>query len=171
MMNKPTKEECKPYFHQYIDLVPNEDYYTSFEANTLEVVTALKALPLEKHNYAYAEGKWTVKQLVMHIIDVERIFAYRILVILRNDTTTTLQGFDEDDYADNAKASNRTLASVIEEFEAVRKSTYLLLADLDDSQSKLVKDISGTNISVRAIAYTILGHAKHHLNILEERYL
>lgn len=169
-MNKPTKEEYKPYFEQYIDLVTDDNYFKAFKANTQEVVTTLKGLPIEKHDYAYAEDKWTVKQLVMHIIDVERIFAYRMLVILRNDSSTTLQGFDEDDYADNAKANNRTLASVIEEFEAVRKSTYLLLADLDDLQSKLFKSISGTNTSVRAISYTILGHAKHHLNILEERY-
>lgn len=169
-MNKPTKKEYKPYFEQYIGLVSNEDYFKSFESNTQEVVTTLKNLPLEKHDYAYAEGKWTVKQLVMHIIDVERIFAYRMLVILRNDTSTTLQGFDEDDYADNAKASNRTLASVIEEFEAVRKSILLLLAGIDDAQSKLVKNISGTDTSLRAIAYMTIGHAKHHLNVLEERY-
>ena len=169
-MNKPTTKEYNPYFQQYLDLVNNGDFFTSFEANTKEIVKEFELIPLEKHDFRYEKDKWTIKQMLLHIIDTERIFSYRILVILRNDAATTLQSFDDNQYADNAKADNRTMTSLIEEFKVVRKSTFILLENIESSESKLFKNVSGTNTSIRAIAYVILGHAKHHLNVLKERY-
>lgn len=169
-MNKPTKEEYDPYFQQYIDLVSTEDYFESFEKNTEEIHSYFEKVPSKKHNYAYDKDKWSIKQVLMHIIDTERIFAYRLLVILRKDNVTKLQSYDDNLYASNVNVDNRNMSSLLEEFNAVRKNTLFLLRNVDEDQSQLVGEIGQNTISIRAIAYLLLGHPKHHMRVISERY-
>lgn len=170
-MNKPTSEEYNPYFQRYIDLVSAEDYFENFQKNTEEIISFFDNIPLEKHNYAYEKDKWSVKQVLMHIIDTERIFAYRLLVILRNDTATKLQSYNDNLYAANVNVDKRKMNSLLEEFQAVRKNTHFILSNTNEDQSRLSGEVSGNSISVRAMAYILLGHAQHHASIITERYL
>lgn len=124
----------------------------------------------DKAMHSYAKGKWTLKELLQHIIDSERIFAYRALCIARQDATP-LPGFEENDYADNSKANNRTWQSLLDEFEATRKSTNLLLLSFDEGQLSNAGITNGSRNTVNAIAYTLIGHILHHINIIKERYL
>ena len=169
-MNRPLSDEFNPYFQGYIDLVSNEDYFESFSKNTAEILRSFENIPLEKHNYAYEKGKWSIKQVLMHIIDTERIFAYRLLVIVRRDTGTKLQSYDDNLYASNVNVDKRQMSSLLEEFQAVRKNSELILSNLDENQGKLKGKVGENPFSVRAIAYLLLGHAKHHLNVVSERY-
>lgn len=169
-MPKPLAEEHPPYFSRYIDQVA---------ANSLEEAVAFYApllhdfysnLPEEKADYAYAPGKWTIKDLLQHVIDTERIFTYRIVRISRKDKTP-LASFDENSYAENAKANNRTLTSLLEEFQAVRKATDLLLKSLSAEQLAASGIASNMPVSANAIGFIIFGHLLHHKQVLEERYL
>ncbi len=170
-MNKPFTSEYNPYFQKYIDLVPSEEYLENFNANTTDVIAFFENIPLAKHNYKYEPNKWSIKQVLMHIIDTERVFAYRLLVILRKDETTVLQPYDDDLYASNVNVDNREMSDILEEFQLVRKNTAFLLKEVDENQSQLTAKIDQNPISVRAIAYILLGHAKHHLSVITERYL
>lgn len=169
-MNKPNTKEYNPYFNQYIDLVPEGEYLNIFENNTNEIVQFFESIPEEKENYCYAQGKWSIKQVLMHIIDTERVFAYRLLVIIRKDELMPLYPFSENLYAASLHVEKKPLKDIIEEFKAVRMSTYFLLKNTNETESKLSKDIGDYPMSVRAIAYLLLGHALHHKNVVEERY-
>ncbi len=125
----------------------------------------------EKLDYKYASDKWTVKEVLMHIIDTERVFSYRALVAARGDNMTLHQRMDEELYANNVDASRRTLQSLLSEFSAVRSSTDCLFENLTDAQSKRLCNIATHPMSTRAIAYFLIGHVQHHLNVIEERYL
>ena len=135
-----------------------------------EAITVFKDLPEEKQLFKYAENKWTIKELLEHIIDAERIFSYRVLRIARNDTTD-LRGFDENDYVSNAKSNKRDYQELLEEFLAVRKSTEILFANFDEDILLRKGTVDGKVISVRVLGYVICGHLKHHISIIKERYL
>jgi uncharacterized damage-inducible protein DinB len=128
-----------------------------------------KNIPEEKAPYRYAEGKWSVKEMLQHIIDTERIFGYRALSIARKDTTP-LPGFDENTYANASKAGERSLAGLIEELKAVRTSTDLLLKSFTEDDLQQTGITNGHPNTVNAIGYIIFGHILHHKKILEERY-
>ena len=170
-MNKPLKGEYNPYFQSYIDLVSPGDYFENFSRNTDEILRYFGEIPPEKHSYAYAQDKWSIKQVLMHIIDTERVFSYRLLVTLRRDTSTKLQSYDDNLYAANVNVENRQMNSLLEEFEAVRKNTEFILRNLHEDQTQLTAKIGENSISVRAMAYILLGHPKHHMNVVNERYL
>lgn len=138
--------------------------------NEKEVVSFFKNLPIEKLEFRYAEGKWTPKDILLHLIDSERIFAYRALRFARNDKTE-LPGFEENDYVEQANANKRDLNNLIEEFKAVRKSTFLMYQSFDNVQLKRVGVASNCSVSVRALAYMTLGHYLHHMVVIKERYL
>jgi hypothetical protein len=127
------------------------------------------AIPAEKVNYAYAEGKWTIKQMLQHVIDTERIFAYRALAIARKEPASLL-GFDENEYAKNGTAAHRNWKDMLIEWRVVRQSTNLLFASFTEEQLKLTGTANGNPISVNAIGFILFGHALHHLHILKERY-
>jgi hypothetical protein len=169
-MTKPSNNEFNSYFQPYIDLVSDEDYFENLTKNTTDILTHFEGIPLEKHNYAYEENKWSIKQVLMHIIDTERIFAYRLLVIIRKDVATKLQSYDDDLYASNVNVDNRQMSSLLEEFQVVRKNTEFILKNVDEDQSQLTGKVNDNIFSVRAIAYLLLGHAKHHSNVIHERY-
>ena len=127
-------------------------------------------IPNKKLEYRYAIGKWTIKDIILHLIDAERIFAYRALRIGRGDMKL-LAGFEENDYVTNANANGRSLESLIEDFQLVRKSTLLLFENFSDKQLMYLGTSSDNIISVRAIGFLISGHQNHHLKIVQERYL
>lgn len=165
----PNENEYSGNFSNYIRQVP--------EANALDVLKSAKhstlkllySLTLDQWNHRYADGKWTVKEVWVHILDTERIFAYRLLRIGRGDTTP-LPGFDQDNYIEPSKANERTIASIISEYEAVRESTICLLENMPEESFDRVGTASNTPISCRAFAFIIAGHERHHVHGLRQNY-
>lgn len=169
-MYKPEPNEYDPYYDRYISKVGETDIRDAFTAQPGELRSALADLPEEKGTFAYGEGKWTIKEVLSHLIDGERIFAYRMLRISRGDETP-IEGFEQDGYIENSNANNRTFAHLLDEFEYSRKANVLMLNNLDAAALARLGTASGLPISVRALANICIGHVRHHLAILEERYL
>lgn len=169
-MPKPLTTDHPNYFTKYIQLVQEEDVKQAFQNQNALLKTFFSSIPETKASYAYADGKWTVKQLMQHIIDAERIFSYRSLWVARKGEAP-LPGFDENTFADLADASNRTLKDLIDELIVVRTATQLLFNSLSEEELQY-KGISNTHtVTVNAIGFIALGHILHHKIILEERYL
>ncbi len=169
-MNKPLSSEHKPYFEKYISLVPDGNFMQVYRKNSLEVAAFFEGVEASKHNYRYAEGKWTVKEVLMHIIDTERVMAFRVLVAARGDNKTPLKSVDEDLYAKNVDVTNRSMSSLVDEFLVVRKSTEYLFENITEEQSKFLANGVDHPISARAIGYLLIGHTIHHVNVVKERY-
>ncbi len=169
-MPKPNLQDVPPFYHNYINLVPTDNLKEAFAAHAATLYELLKTLPEEKWNYRYAEGKWTIKEMVQHIADTERIFAYRALCIARGEKTP-LPGFDENSYAAASKGDKRETGALLEELKVVQTSIRLLFESFDEEQLQAVGNANGKPISVNAIGFITVGHALHHLNILQERYL
>ncbi len=127
------------------------------------------SLPKKKHEYRYAEGKWTIKEIIQHLIDTERIFCYRALCFARAETTP-LPGYEENDYAANSFANNRDIDSLLDEFDQVRSCTLSLFKSFDKTVYEKTGISNGHPLSVRAIAYILAGHELHHMNVIRERY-
>ena len=170
-MEKPGPGEYQAGYQKYFDLVAEGNYTDLLRQNSLDTANFFEQLPAEKLDYRYAEGKWSVRELLMHLIDTERVFSYRGLVAARGDTTQQHYRMDEELYARNVDVSQRTLESLISEFKAVRRSTETLFENMTDAQSKFSCNIVTDPMTARAIGYFMIGHVQHHLNILEERYL
>jgi uncharacterized damage-inducible protein DinB len=169
-MPKPLSNDHAPYFSKYVDLVNSDDVCKAFAEQQLQLAAIFNTIPDSKANFAYADGKWTVKQLVQHIIDAERIFAYRALWIARN-APDALPGFDENAFAEIADVSNRTLQDLKNEFIAVRNNTMALFNSFTNEDLQR-RGISNTKeITVNALGFITAGHLTHHYNILKERYL
>lgn len=168
-MPRPITGDCLPYFEKYINLVQGNSVAEALENHASLMNAFYTDLPESKADYAYAEGKWTLKDLLQHVIDTERIFAYRLLRISRGDATP-LPGFEENDYALAAKANTRSLQSLKEEFKAVRSSTDLLLQSLSQHQLDQKGTTNNHPITANAIAFIAIGHLLHHQNVLKERY-
>lgn len=154
----------------YIKAAANVELIEELEICLHEFIRFVQNIPMDKFDYRYAEGKWIIKDIIQHVIDTERIFAYRALRISRNDTTP-LPGFEENDYVENTKANERGIQDLLAEFSAVRYATLFLFKSFSEEQLKRMGTASGTAISVRAIGFIIIGHQKHHQNIFQERYL
>lgn len=169
-MPRPNENDFAPYYGRYIAQVNENDIAAAFANQHALIESSLNAVPADKWDYAYAEGKWTIKEVVQHMIDAERIFAYRALRIARKDETP-LPGFDENTYAPASEAGRRTAAELIEEFVTVRKTTELLFRSFTNEMLQHKGTASNQPISVNALGFITLGHFYHHKNILEERYL
>ena len=169
-MPKPDLETVPQWFHRYIQQVAEEDLLTALKHSTAAALQLFDFVEESKWAYRYAEGKWSIKEMVQHLIDADRIFAYRALCIARKETVS-LPGFDENSYAAASNADSRTKASLIEEFETVRKSIDQLFASFNQEQLGATGVSNKNSISVNAIGYIIPGHLQHHLTILKERYL
>jgi len=171
MENQKNKNGIYPeYFYTYIRLVENEDL-NSVLKNQLPVTQAfLNLVPKEKYDYKYAEGKWSIKEVLQHIIDTERVFAYRSLAFSRKDVNI-LPSFDDKSYAANANGTARDWKDLADEFTAVRKSTQLLFSSFSPEQLDSLGKASDYQMNARAMGYTIAGHLAHHINIIKERYL
>ena len=176
-IEKPRPQEYPAYSHIYMDLLEDDGKILDhLWKNFLTIKDFIYALPEEKLYHRYAEGKWTIKEILVHLIDDERIFAYRALRYARNDDTP-LHGFEENDYAKYSNANERSLESIFEEYESVRKATLTLFENLpEDSFMRKGAgiDTDGSIVNertVRCLAYHIAGHELRHFNIIKERYL
>lgn len=171
LINKPNEDEYAPYAIQYISLVPDDGLVLEHLRANLDTTQAfLRTVPADKLLHRYAEGKWTIKEIVQHISDDERIYAYRALRFARNDSTE-LPGFEQDEYTRNAGANARTLDELLGELATVRAATLSLYHGLGEDSLRRSGIASGNVMSVRSIAYHIAGHELRHLNIIRERYL
>ena len=168
-ISRPGSDEYAPYYETYISKVPDQDLHQLL-ASQIEVTCAmLSQVPESGADAAYAPGKWTIKEVAGHMVDTERIMAYRLLRVARGDTTP-LPGFEQDDYVRGASFQSRTLASLIEEFRLARASTVALLRGLDGAALMRRGVADGKTVSARALAYIIAGHERHHVGILQQRY-
>jgi DinB superfamily len=169
-MNKPDSTEYAPYFEKYISLAREEEIVVTLGKQIEGTLSLIRGLSEAQGDHCYAPGKWSVKEVIGHLIDTERIFAYRAMRFARNDATS-LPGFDENAFVANAGFGSRSLTDLAEEFEYTRKSNVYLLKNLD-GDAALRRGLSNNNpLSVRAIAYIIAGHELHHVEILRTRYL
>ena len=158
------------YFHKYIQATKEKDVVKALKKNAFEFERLLNKIPNKKVDYAYAEGKWTIKELLQHIIDAERVFVYRALRFARKDATP-LASFDENSWADASRGAERKWDDLVKEFKTLRKSTEILYESFNDDQL-LSKGIAGNNeINVLALGFIIAGHVEHHQNIIKEKYL
>jgi len=166
---KPTSNEYAPFYQGYVTLCTENDPLEALEKSLTEWSQYLSALDPELANYRYAEGKWTVNQLLAHCIDTERIFQYRVLRIAREEQAQ-LMGFDENAFADAYPAHTRSIQSLQQEFEAIRASSLLLFQSLEKTQLNKAGHADGKVITINALGFIMAGHGRHHLNILNERY-
>ncbi|MEQ3662139.1 MAG: DinB family protein [Flavobacterium sp.] len=165
------ENEFAPFYADYVAKANNNlSIIDGLIQQSIIVLEFFKSIPRSKLNYRYLEEKWTIKDIFLHLIDAERIFAYRALRIARNDITE-LPGFEENDYVMEAKASDRSLPSLLEEYKMVRNSTICLFKSFTNEQMLRLGTASDCKVSVRAIGVIIQGHEKHHLEIIKERYL
>lgn len=164
--------EYAPYFEQYI--IPlsksGKSIFQTLEESQHNFDATLRNIDNDKHSYSYAEGKWTIKEIIQHIIDTERIFCYRALCFARNDKTS-LPGFDQDFFVLNDNANERDFNDLLNEMKTLRESTIQLYKSFSKDVLLRIGNASGNDMSVRAIGYLFAGHQNHHLKIINERYL
>jgi uncharacterized damage-inducible protein DinB len=170
-IEKPKDGEFPRYAIMYIKLLPDDGLLlTHLKENFDKTKEFILSLPEEKLTYRYAKNKWTIKEIIVHIIDDERIYAYRALCFARNDKTE-LPGFEQDDYAIFSNANERSIESILKEYEAVRNATITLFEGFDET-AILREGIANKNkATVRALGYHLAGHELHHINIIKEKYL
>lgn len=168
-VQRPQSDEHNPYYSRYISLVPDADILATLRGQIRETAALLRGLSDEKGNFRYAPGKWSVKEVVGHLSDTERVFGYRALRIARNDQTP-LAGFEQDDYVRFGPFAQRSLAELVDEFAAVRQCSLFLLSELDEEGWRRRGTANNSAITVRAIAYIVAGHELHHRSILKEKY-
>jgi DinB superfamily len=167
---RPDLSRVGPPFHNYINQVTDDDLMDALHKQSAAFIRFLETIPVEKYDYSYAEGKWTIKEVLQHIIDAERVFAYRALRFARKDGTP-LPGFDENLFAANAKADKRNWDKLVEEFKVVRRSSELMFQSFDDDQLQSGGVSSNHPNYALALGFVIVGHALHHQKITNERYL
>lgn len=167
---RPEPGEYAPYYGTYISKVASPDLARALEAQLASTTSLLAGLSEQQAAFRYAPGKWSLREVVGHVADAERIFAYRMLCIARGDTTP-LPGFDENSYVPAGEFERRPLASVAAEFGAIRMATLALLQGLSAEALARMGTASGKPVSARALAYIIAGHELHHLGVIRERYL
>lgn len=168
-ITRPQPGEYAQYYDRYISLVQGDDILKTLNQQRRDTMLLLSGRDEEDGDFRYAEGKWSVKELLGHLCDTERIFAYRALRIARGDTTP-LAGFEQDDYVRNGSFARLTLADLVEEFIAVRRATLTLFRNLDEDAWMRRGVASNNEVTVRALAYMIAGHELHHRRILIEKY-
>ncbi len=167
---RPLPPTFPSYFNTYIKLIPESDVMDALNNHALRASRFFDLISEEQSFYKYADGKWTVKEILQHVIDTERIFCYRALAIARKEITS-LPSFDERKYAANSFANNRTWKKLTEEFKVVRQSSVLLFDSFTKENLELTGKVSDYQMTVLALGFTIAGHVEHHMNIIRERYL
>jgi hypothetical protein len=169
-ISRPAPDEYASYYCTYIDKVPNQDLIELLSQQLEETSSLLATVPESKAETSYAAGKWSLKEVVGHMSDTERVMAYRTLRIARGDATP-LPGFEQDDYVRAAGFHSRSLTDLLAEFRQVRVATLGLLRSLDSAAFQRRGVANGFPVSARALAYVIAGHERHHVEILRNRYL
>ncbi len=162
--------DFQKYVQRYLDLIPSENWLDELKKSGEKTSEMYSKLSEQQSLFAYAEGKWTLKELLLHLSDTERVFQYRILAFARGDKNE-LPGFDEELYVNQSFANERSLESLLEEYQLIRKSSQILLETFNPSVLNNIGTANGNQISVETIGKLIVGHNIHHLKIIEERYL
>jgi len=166
---RPEPGEYAPYYDRYISLVAGTDILGTLDAQRRQMLLLLSGRDESDGDFRYAPDKWNAKEVLGHVCDTERIFAYRALRIARGDETP-MEGFEQDDYVRNGPFANAPMAEIVEDYIAVRRATLTLLRNLDEAAWTRRGSANNNAVSVRALAYTIAGHEVHHRRILEEKY-
>lgn len=170
-MAKPLENEYPVYFKTYLDTLKGGlGLMEHLEASLELFEQTLYELDEGKYEYRYQDGKWTVKEVVQHLIDVERVFVYRALRFSRKDKIP-LPGFEENSYVENYKINNRNFSDLLDEFCLLRRSTLLMFQDFDEDVLDLRGTVDGNSFTVRALGFICCGHVIHHLKVIEDRYL
>jgi uncharacterized damage-inducible protein DinB len=169
-MPRPDLSRVPEFYHGYINSVKENDLMSGLKSSTTNLFELLSSIPPEKHDYRYADGKWTIKEVVQHMIDGERVFTYRALRFARKDDTP-LPGFDENLFAQTARADKRSWNDLVEEFAALRKSSEAMFASFDDEQLEQQGIASESPTYVLGIGFIVAGHVNHHCRVIKERYL
>ena len=168
-IEKPATHEFNEYYGNYISQVTETDLIGVLDRQIDEVASLFGSLDETRGTHAYAEGKWTIKELLSHVIDGERMFAYRTLRISRGDETP-IEGFEQDGYIENSHANTRSFEDLISEFTELRRANLRQLRNFDETDWLRMGTASGFPFSVRALGYIMAGHVRHHLAIVRERY-
>ncbi|HSQ45622.1 MAG TPA: DinB family protein [Lutibacter sp.] len=164
------ENEYNPHYKHYISALGNVDLFEILLASSEELLETIKDLSEEKMVFRYDDGKWTIKELLQHLIDTERIMSYRALRFSRNDATE-LAGFDENWYVDNSYGNDRNSDDLVDEFTCTRRASISLFKSFNDEMLLLSGTANGSDMTVRALGFIIAGHQMHHLKIIKERYL
>lgn len=168
-LSRPAADEYLAYYERYISLVPDGNLIDLLVEQQRDTMRTLRPVDDERGLHAYAEGKWTIKEVIGHLSDAERIFAYRALRFARGDAQP-LAGFDENAYAPAGRFNERPIRDLADEFQAIRASTVHLFRHLNEEEMARRGLANGNAISVRALGYVIAGHERHHVTLLRERY-
>ena len=170
ILERPAADEFAPYYAGYISRVPDGDIVATIEGQIGDTLALLRAIPESRGDHRYAPDKWSIKDIIGHVSDTERVMAYRALRIARADQTP-LSGFDQDPWVQAAHFETRSVASLVTELEHVRSSTVDLLRSFDERAFLRRGTANGVSLTSRALAWIIAGHERHHLAGLRERYL
>ena len=169
-IQKPNADEYAPYAIRYIDLVPQDGLVLQHLLDNLKSTQEfILAFPSEKLSMHWKEGEWTIKEILVHVIDTERIFCYRALRFARNDATE-LSGFEQDAYVSNCGAVGRSIDLILKEYGAIRQATLAFFNSLDEEALARAGLVGGNRVSVRALAWMIAGHEIHHIKSIRENY-
>jgi DinB family protein len=167
---RPQASEYASDYETYISRVPDGDIVGTLKSQLEETLALIRGIPEARGDFRYAEGKWSIKELIGHVIDSERVFAYRALRFGRGDTTP-LSGFEQDDFVRGADFNKRSLSDLAEEYEHVRRATISLFGSLEESAWDRRGAANNNEVSVRGLAFIVAGHERHHVEILQSRYL
>ncbi len=168
-MDRPSKSEFAEYYQRYVERVTEGDIVGTMGSQTAELTRMLAGVSPERELYRYSEGKWSVREVLGHLIDAERVFGFRAFSFSRGEASP-LPAFEENDYVARSRYAERTLADLLDEFAALRKANLACLRPLKDADWTRVGTASGKSVSVRALAYIMVGHVRHHMQVLTERY-
>lgn len=170
LATRPATTEYDPYYERYISLVPDNDIGQTLSAQLEETLKLLGTISEAQAGYRYAPDKWSIKEVIGHVVDTERIFAYRALRFARNDHTP-IEGYDQDEFARYGGFAERTLADLAAEFEHVRRANIVLFGSFNETVLERHGMANNVEVSVRALLYILAGHERHHRNVLKTRYL
>ncbi|MGC2248651.1 MAG: DinB family protein [Terriglobales bacterium] len=169
-IHRPEPTEYDPYYERYISLVKTDDIIATLHKQAQQTRDLLGKVSPDQSEFRYAAGKWSVKEVLGHVNDTERIMSYRVLRIARGDQTP-IEGYEQDDYVVAGKFSRRTMDDLLQEFMTIRNATIELIRHIDQESAERRGTANNKQISARAIIYVIAGHELHHRRILEEKYL
>ena len=169
-MDRPTEKEYAPYYQKYISLIPNGDILQLMEKQNEQFCEFLAQFDEERANYRYAKGKWSIKEVIGHLIDVELVFMYRAWRFSRNDKAS-LHGFEQDEFIANSDFSKMTLSELVEQFYHMRKAAIPMFSSFSDEMWRRKGTANDSTFTVRAIAYIMVGHVIHHMRIIHQKYM
>jgi uncharacterized damage-inducible protein DinB len=170
LATRPATTEYDPYYERYISLVPDDDIVQTLSAQLEETLKVLGSISESQAGYRYAPDKWSIKEVIGHVVDSERIFAYRALRFARNDHTP-IEGYDQDEFARYGGFDQRTLADLAAELEYVRRANIVLFSSFNEAVLERHGMANQVEVSVRALLYILAGHERHHMSVLKTRYL